>query len=846
MANNFKLTLDTLAPEGSITRPSQYLNNNATLAINKGDATHMKVWFDTKVSGDKADVKDQAWEVAAESKETAFNTDGTYYYHLLLKDDVANESVVYNTQAIVFDKTLPVVDSFVLADLDGSTTITNARTINYELKYSDNLAGVTKAYISGEYITDQELTGLEGNGTKTGTIEILASAPQGKIDVQVKLVDYAGNESEVTTTSIILDTEIDAPILVLETADNKVLPAYINYHTIQVELSSADRDIVGYKIWEGTTEPATFTDYAAGEALFVEKAFELSAGDGKKTVYAKVIDNSGTTAEAVAQVVDVDKVKPVISLTAAKDLISAVEGYNESVLTMSGTDAYAGVKSYTLKVGETVLSSGAKVPANYTVKNTDLVEGDNTITLTVVDNAENVEATSVVIELDVTKPVISIPQLDTWYTAEFGTNLSYVEKNDIAEIYVWSNDKATDTVVPADAKKVAVATSPMAIAASDVKWGLIQSDANYLHIKVMDEVGNVSYIHEQFGYDNVAPTGTVAFEKTVYGGQSAKLNITYADVTSGVASMQVKGDIKNPSADWEAIAATRDVTLSDTDGQKAVQIRFKDVAGNVSDWIDSTNKAELDQSAPGVSMVLYKADGKTIKPSVSSEATTVIELTVTDDVLGLVEDSSVEYRVWGDFDDADANKWEKLTLDAGTATKKITVVVTNADAEFIATKTFNVQIKDAAGNVSEIATQSFRFDPTAPTAEVKGLDHNRISKVHVDRYCLDDGHTKVQSYADEVKFTIKPSEVITEWKVCAYIDEDAALAGSADDAAIGKAAGSENMTGETTGSNEISCMIKGADYEAALGEAGKVDGMHYVVVYVKNEAGAWSAKYIKA
>jgi hypothetical protein len=35
-------------------------------------------------------------------------------------------------------------------------------------------------------------------------------------------------------------------------------------------------------------------------------------------------------------------------------------------------------------------------------------------------------------------------------------------------------------------------------------------------------------------------------------------------------------------------------------------------------------------------------------------------------------------------------------------------------------------------------------------------------------------------------------------------------------------------------------MIKGADYEAALGGEGH-DGAHIVVVYVKNEAGLWSA-----
>ena len=38
-----KLTLDTLAPAGSITTPKEYTNAQVTLSINKGDATFMKV-----------------------------------------------------------------------------------------------------------------------------------------------------------------------------------------------------------------------------------------------------------------------------------------------------------------------------------------------------------------------------------------------------------------------------------------------------------------------------------------------------------------------------------------------------------------------------------------------------------------------------------------------------------------------------------------------------------------------------------------------------------------------------------------------------------------------------------
>ena len=55
MANNFKLTLDTLAPQGSISRLAEheFIKANVDLTIDKGDATYMKVWFDTTAQGTK-------------------------------------------------------------------------------------------------------------------------------------------------------------------------------------------------------------------------------------------------------------------------------------------------------------------------------------------------------------------------------------------------------------------------------------------------------------------------------------------------------------------------------------------------------------------------------------------------------------------------------------------------------------------------------------------------------------------------------------------------------------------------------------------------------------------------
>ena len=55
----------------------------------------MSVWFDTKANGVREDAP--AFIAAADSIATDFIDDGNYYYHLVLRDDVGNESKVYNT-----------------------------------------------------------------------------------------------------------------------------------------------------------------------------------------------------------------------------------------------------------------------------------------------------------------------------------------------------------------------------------------------------------------------------------------------------------------------------------------------------------------------------------------------------------------------------------------------------------------------------------------------------------------------------------------------------------------------------------------------------------------------------
>jgi hypothetical protein len=213
--------------------------------------------------------------------------------------------------------------------------------------------------------------------------------------------------------------------------------------------------------------------------------------------------------------------------------------------------------------------------------------------------------------------------------------------------------------------------------------------------------------------------------------------------------------------------------------------------------------------------------------------------------------------LWGDFvgsvdyvepkeGEEDPNNWVDFSTDLGSDTKTIKVTAIDPVGDEKVARNFYVIIKDNAGNRSAKASAFFYLDPTKPEADIENLDHNRISKVHEYRNCIIESHLPGDSYADEVKFYIAPSEIITEYRVCAYLDEAAAKAGKPTDTAIPMTAGSVHMSGTTNSAERIDCLIKGADYEAALGEVGKVDGAHFVVVYVKNEAGLWSASYLEA
>ena len=859
MANNnhFNLTLDTLAPSGSITRPAEYLrNNSSSVTIVKGDATEMKVWFDGNPNSTKtsAGYTDASWEAAATSKQTAFTTSGTYYYHLVLRDDVNNESAVFHSAAIVFDKDAPVISSFYAEDPNthSHAIITTRSNIPYQVVFSDATSGPATLEITSPALA---VPIVDNNpvSPKSSTFDISPSFVGTSVTLTVTITDRAGNSKSETCT-FTLDTGAGQPILSLAHGQTSIISSgwynlkwggSIEDRVIDATATCSDTDLVAYKIWEdGQTEPE-WTTQTKG-ALNVTEQITISANDGLKTINAQVKDEGGNVSTVATFSFYVDTVAPVVTITTNKNLISNVSGYNTATLTLSAIDNNgSGIASYVLEtVGTpgTTIDSGTSVPASADVTSLSggFVEGSNTVRLTVTDVAGNSASATVAIVLDTTVPTVSIGTLNTWYTAQFAPTVTFSDTNGVHHLEAWASTVPNDTtgsvttIVPDASGTQAVTLNPFTVSDGATN--------NYVHVKAVDNAGNVSYAHAQFGYDATAPVVTASFSQAAYQSVSAEINISSTETGSGNYQMRLTGTGLAAQGTWVPFATPVSVTLSSGDGTKIVNVEVKDVAGNTS--VAATCSCELDTTDPSGTVIIYERDGSITKPANSPEPKFALRITAVDiPPAGDTDpDDRIWYKIYGDFTVGDTQQaqgiseqdaqWVLYEPDTGKDYKLVTgLVATQGDG----TKTVYLKVKDSADRTHQ-SSSLFYLDMTAPEVVVSDVDYNRISKVHVLR--RNNGGDIADKYADETHFTFTPDDYIIAYKVCAYASQADAEHGSHDDDAIPSTAGSVNMS--ATGISSIaavSCMIKGADLETAVSG----DGLKIIVVYVQDKAGTWSA-----
>lgn len=241
--------------------------------------------------------------------------------------------------------------------------------------------------------------------------------------------------------------------------------------------------------------------------------------------------------------------------------------------------------------------------------------------------------------------------------------------------------------------------------AASKQWTLLPIDGlKTVYVQVRDNAGNVGSFQDSIVLDTGAPSGSVVINS---GAQYAtaprvQLSLSATDSLSGVSQMRFSNDGSTWSA-WEAYATSRAWDLSSGDGTKTVYVQFRDRAGNVSPV--ATDTIVLDTVAPSANPQINGGAAYTNSPSVT------VTLNGYDATSGL---SEMMVSTRSDFAGV---SWEGYQ-----ATKSLTLP--SGDG----TKTVYVKLRDRAGNVSGVFTDTIVLDTAPPSGSLRVLSRDGLSK----------------------------------------------------------------------------------------------------------------------
>ena len=168
----------------------------------------------------------------------------------------------------------------------------------------------------------------------------------------------------------------------------------------------------------------------------------------------------------------------------------------------------------------------------------------------------------------------------------------------------------------------------------------------------------------------------------------------------GVAQMNVSLNGSFSESNWVTFSDSFSLVLPDGDGMKTVYIKLKDGSGNLSSG-SASDTIGLDTSMPSVTA--FQIDGGN-----SGTRNTTVDIDI------IAEDENDGSGIaWYRFH-REGEEWSSWTpLTGGSAFLDDTALSVSADE----TEVFYLQVRDNAGNLSEITTEQITLDLTAPEVD---------------------------------------------------------------------------------------------------------------------------------
>jgi hypothetical protein len=394
--------------------------------------------------------------------------------------------------------------------------------------------------------------------------------------VYARLTDVAGNVAQVQD-SIVLDTVPPSLSLAINGGAQ-----FTNSAEVTLALTGDD-STSGLESMSFSNDGTTWSLPAAFAASF---AWTLSAGDGAKTVHAKLVDRAGNEVSAQATIT-ADLTAPTLTSFS----INSGATYTNSLNVTGNNSASDGTGSGLAEIciGTAALPTSCQPYGAAPTATLQGPDGEKTLYARVKDRAGNYsDVLSDAITLDMTPPTITALTLNGG--APYATS-----RNLVAET------TATDAVEIAFSVDDGATWSPWQAWSASTTWQLPATEQAYtVFARVKDRAGNLSaapHPSDSITLDMTPPSGTVLINFGAEATNDPALVLTLTSDPDTARCIKQTNQAPAPTdACFLAYSPGAYFTVTSTDGQKTVYVWFKDHAGLVG--TAASDSIILDTVAP--------------------------------------------------------------------------------------------------------------------------------------------------------------------------------------------------------------------------------------------------------
>ncbi|MDP4482426.1 Ig-like domain-containing protein, partial [Pseudoalteromonas elyakovii] len=610
-------------------------------------------------------IADGSWTVEV----PAALAEGTYSVDASISDSAGNEGTASASGTI--DTSALTITIDVIGETNDQTPQINGDTFNAQVGSPVEVQITDSA---GAVIT--LTTTVDENGLWSVTPP--ADLAEGTILISATVTDIGGGSANAELDAVIDITPPTIQVNELETS-NDTTPV-ISGNTTDVVAGT----VINLTVTDSQGVVRTFSTTTDADGNWsVELSQELASGD--YSVEAEVSDAAGNSASDTATG-NIDTSGP--SLTVDFDTVT-----NDSTPTISGTsDAEVGT-SITVVITdengvEQTLTTTVDANGNWEVTpQTDLNEGDNTIEVSVSDEAGNTTTVTDTITLDTQAPTLTIQTVG--------------DVSDLTPELQGTSNEIGGTVTLTITDSAGAVQTIETLVGSDGHWAievstaLAQGDFT-VSASITDAAGNESTANSSGNVDTITPIVTVDAlglgndSTPVISGTSTEpegtvVNIVITDSNGDEYPITATVDA---NGDWQATSPEL------PDGSYSVQASITDAAGNTGGAVQS---GTLDTLAPTLALDTVGATNDstpTISGSSNAPVGTVINISVSDGTTTETLTATVQ---------ADGS-W---SADVPTAL---------ADGEL----TIEASVSDSAGNTTTLS-ETATLNTTAPSISINAL-----------------------------------------------------------------------------------------------------------------------------